>query len=158
MLVDAVTSLSCLKLPQLLKRGFTAPTLTLDALHLSSMLAATIFENYAASLGFSPRSSAAKHKLYDSILDRAFTFLHRPTPAARPHSFSSLSRTPPNALRHLHSLKREVRTASPAFERARMAFQFASAGTSDFGGNAGGTSNAQTQTGPDLEEIQTEVR
>jgi len=121
------------------------------------MLATIILESFAALLGFSARSSAAEHES-DSILDRALTFVHRPTPAARPHSFSSLSRTPPNALRHLHPLKREVGTASPAFERARMAFQVASAGTSGFGKNAGGTSNAQTQTGPDLEEIQTEVR
>ncbi len=123
------------------------------------MLAARILEIYAASLGFGARSSAAEqHESYDSILDRALPFLHRPTPAARPHSFSSLSRIPPNAIRHLHPLKREVRTASPAFERARMAFQFARAETSDFGSNAAGISSAQTQTGPDLEEVQTEVR
>ena len=35
-----------------------------------------------------------------------------------------------------------------------MAFSFASAGASSLGG---GPSNAQTQTGPDLEEINTEV-
>lgn len=123
------------------------------------MLATTILGKYAASLGFGARSYAAEqHESHDSILDRALTFLHRPTPAARPQSFSSPSQTPPNALRHLHPLKRKVWTASPAFERARMAFQFASAGTSGFGSNAGGTSNAQTQTGPDLEEVQTEVR
>lgn len=114
---------------------------------------------YAASLGFGVRSSAAEqHESYESILDRALTFLHRPTFEARPHSFSSLSQTPPNVFRHLHPLKRELWTASPAFERARMAFQFASAGASCFGSNAGGTSNAQTQTGPDLLEVQTEVR
>lgn len=122
------------------------------------MLATIILENYAALLGFSARSSAVEYGSYDSILDRPFTFPPRPSRAARPHSFSSLLRTPPNALRQLHSLNREVRTASPVFERARMAFQLASAGTSGFGSNAGGTSNAQTQTGPDLKEIQTEVR
>lgn len=123
------------------------------------MLATTILEKYATLLGFGARPSAVEqHESHGSILDRALTFFHRPTPATRPHSFSSLSRTPPNALRHLHPLRREVWTVSPAFERARMAFQFAGAGTSGFGSNAGGTSNAQTQTGPDLEEVQTEVR
>lgn len=38
-----------------------------------------------------------------------------------------------------------------------MAFQFAGASTAGFGSNIGGTSNTQTQTGPDLEEVQTEV-
>ena len=36
-----------------------------------------------------------------------------------------------------------------------MAFQMGS--PSPFGGSMGAVSNAQTQTGPDLEEIQTEV-
>ena len=36
-----------------------------------------------------------------------------------------------------------------------MAFQMGS--PSQFGGSMGAVSNAQTQTGPDLEEIQTEV-
>ena len=44
-----------------------------------------------------------------------------------------------------------------------MAFAFGNPPNSTFGGgafgsNTGGGSNAQTQTGPDLEEIQTEVR
>lgn len=44
-----------------------------------------------------------------------------------------------------------------------MAFSFGSPAPSAFGGNTSGglsnaLSNAQTQTGPDLEEIQTEVR
>lgn len=38
-----------------------------------------------------------------------------------------------------------------------MAFRNGSMGPSTFGSNDGGTSNAQTQTGPDLEEIGTEV-
>ena len=37
-----------------------------------------------------------------------------------------------------------------------MAFSFVNAGSSGFGA-PGASSNAQTQTGPDLEEIQTEV-
>lgn len=39
-----------------------------------------------------------------------------------------------------------------------MAFSFANAsGSSAFGSNIIASNNAQTQTGPDLEEIQTEV-
>lgn len=39
-----------------------------------------------------------------------------------------------------------------------MAFRFGNAGgSSAFGSGATATNNAQTQTGPDLEEIQTEV-
>lgn len=38
-----------------------------------------------------------------------------------------------------------------------MAFRFGSTGPSAFGNNDEGSSNAQTQTGPDLEEIETEV-
>ena len=56
-----------------------------------------------------------------------------------------------------HFIACEPRTISPAFERARMAFNFASGGPSSFGGNTGGSSNAQTQTGQDLEEINTDV-
>ena len=53
-------------------------------------------------------------------------------------------------------MKRVVRTASPAFEQARMAFSLANAGSSGFG-TTHASSNGATQTGPDLEEIATEV-
>ena len=49
-----------------------------------------------------------------------------------------------------------MRTVSPAFERARMAFQFASAGSSGFSA-AAPSSDVQIQHGPDLEDIETEV-
>lgn len=38
-----------------------------------------------------------------------------------------------------------------------MAFSLSGSGTSGFGSNAMAANNAQTQMGPDLEEIQTEV-
>ena len=38
-----------------------------------------------------------------------------------------------------------------------MAFRHVSLGPSGFGGSTGGSSSVQVQTGPDLEEIETEV-
>lgn len=39
-----------------------------------------------------------------------------------------------------------------------MAFRFGSPGTSAFGSNAGASASGQVQVGPELEEIQTEVK
>ena len=84
---------------------------------------------------------------------------------SRRHSFGSTRRTP-DVKNKRHLIDREVRTVSPDFERARMAFTFGGSGPSAFGSSVGGSSafgsnaggsNSQTQTGPDLEEIQTEV-
>lgn len=72
---------------------------------------------------------------------------------ARRHSFTA-PRTPPNAKINKQLLSREVRTVSPNFERARMAFR---ASPSPFGGTAGTSSNSLIQQGPELEEISTEV-
>ena len=88
------------------------------------------------------------------ILDRAFRHFSGTSQLSRRRSFSSLLRTPPR--NDLQISKREVRTVSPAFERARMAFSFASASASGFGAVAP-SSNVRIQTGSDLEEIQTEV-
>jgi hypothetical protein len=38
-----------------------------------------------------------------------------------------------------------------------MAFSFGNAGAAAFGASIGASNNAQTQTGPDLEEVSTEV-
>ena len=90
-------------------------------------------------------------------LDRFLYYLSGTPRLSHRHSFSTLLQTPPkNARSDFHLLNRKVRTASPAFEKARMAFAFGNAGPSGFG-TTGASSNAQTQTGPDLEEIQTEV-
>ena len=72
---------------------------------------------------------------------------------SRRHSFT-VPRTPPNLKSSQHLLGRQVRTVSPVFERARMAFQMS---PSPFGGGMGSPGNVQAQAGPDLDEIQTEV-
>ena len=91
------------------------------------------------------------------ILDRTFQlFKGGQFSITRSHSFSVLS-TPTKEKNNRHFINCEARTISPAFERARMAFNIASGGPSSFGGNIGQSSNAQIQTGPDLEEISTDV-
>ena len=90
-------------------------------------------------------------------LDRAFQlFRGGPISIARSHSFVPPC-APTNAKKNRHIVDHQGWTISPAFERARMAFNFASGGPSTLGANAERSSNAETQTGLDLEEISTDV-
>lgn len=91
------------------------------------------------------------------ILDRTLKLFSGRPSTLRRHSYANPGNSP-NVNNRRRLIDREVRTCSPDFGRARMAFSSANAsGNSAFGGRIMTSNNAQSQTGPDLEEIQTEV-